>query len=644
MNVVRFSALIVSVVFILGASAGVAPLRNFSAQSAVLERGYETTFLDVPSASGALDHARFLDGLAHYPGSYGDRKVAEYMRDKLREYGFDATLEPFRARIDSTKHVSLELLSSPRVGFTLTETPDPRDPDTSRKDAGAPFNYGSGDGDVRAALVYANRGTEADYAALQRAHVDVRTRLVLVRYGAEFRGNLARRAQAHGAAGVIFYSDPKDDGFVRGPVYPDGPYRPSGSVQRGTVSADPLHIPTLPVSADTAAVLLGNMTGAPGTADWDGALQAPYVYGMTRSAVHLNVQMYRNTTTIWNTIGKIQGTDPQQSVILGGHRDAWVYGVTDNGAGISTLLETARGLGYLHKTGWRPKRTIVVAGWDGEEIGELGSTNYVRTHMAQLKAGCIAYVNADENVSGPHFGAQAAAAIATEVVNATQTVTDPHVAQSSLFDQWLRSSRAASRNPRLVNPVVETPGGGSDHEPFQFEAGIPTASAGFYGPLGVYHSQYDDLQFATTIVDPEFLMHRTAAQLLGIIALRLADADTVPYRFSPYVSGLRAGAAAVAARLAESHQMGDERGLRGAIERFGAAARAHDARMPGARGQAAELQAVQLLDTTASGVNGYAYVPFPKLTAAIASGNPGAVTSAFMETENALNTAAALLR
>ena len=613
----------------------------------MLERGYESTFLDIPSAQGALDQAHFLNDQAHYAGSDGDHNVAISMRDRLTAYGFEATIEPLRARIDTPKKLVLQLISGPKQiqAFDLHESQDPADPDTGRSDAGLPFNYGSGDGDVRAFLVYANRGLEEDYETLAKEGVPVRGRIVLVRYGAEFRGLLAHRAQDHGAAGVIFYSDPKDDGFARGAVYPDGPFRPAGSVQRGAVSADPLRIPTLPVSATTATSLLWNMSGKPAERSWDGALWAPYVYGTSKSTVHLQVVMKRTIQTIWNTIGKIEGTDPRQSVILGGHRDAWVYGVTDNGSGISTLLETARGLGYLRRSGWRPKRTIIIAGWDGEEIGRLGSTDYVHVHQNELRSGCVAYINADENVSGPRFGASAAAAIASQVIGSTRAIEDPQTTQISLFDRWLKNSQAASHNRHLREPVVSTPGGGSDHEAFLFELGIPIANAGFSGPLGVYHSAYDDLRFATTIADPHFTLHRTMAQVLGIIALRLADSDSLPYRFSAYAPVLREGAAALEARAQVAGLHPDVRALRLAIERFARAAYAYDRRADaGTDGSSEALAAVQLLDMTVYGASGYSTTAFPKVSAAVASGNASQTAVAFAYAAHALDQAASSLR
>ncbi|MDQ6929074.1 MAG: M28 family peptidase [Candidatus Eremiobacteraeota bacterium] len=611
-------------------------------QAAMSERRLEAGFLDVPSAQGALDHSRFLNQQSHYPGSPGDRQVATYMRDKLRDYGFEANLEEFKARIDTPKKLLLEFSGRPKRKLDLTEAADPSDPDTAREDRGIPFNYGSGDGDVIAPVVYVNRGLENDYALLTASRIPVRGNLVLIRYGAQFRGLLAKRAQDHGAAGVIFYSDPKDDGFVKGKPYPNGPYRPESSVQRGSVQGNepgPLRIPTLPISAINARTILAAMTGRTAPQAWHGALDVPYVAGMTQTRLHLTVVMNRSVQTIWNTVGKMIGSSPSQSVILGGHRDAWVYGVTDNGSGISTLLEAARGLGYLHRSGWRPVRTIVIAGWDAEEIGELGSKAYVQVHEAELRSGCVAYVNADENVSGPQFGADAAAGIAATVVNATKSVRDN--AAIPVFDTWQKQENPGTAHPRKA-PTVRTPGGGSDHEAFLYELGIPTAQTGFFGPFGAYHSAYDDLAFASEIADPEFTLHRTAAQLLGILAMRLAQSERLPYQFSAYVPVMRADARAFESQVRADGQTTNSSELSLAMLHFAGAARRYDRRQ--VQDARAGLQAAQLLDLTIYGRNGYESAAFPKIAGALAQRNSAAIAAAFAQTAASIDRAAELLR
>ncbi len=578
----------------------------------------EAAFLRIPSAAGARASSKVIDERSHYAGTPGDYRLAVYMRDAMRADGLKAWIEPFPATVYTPHILQLQLLTSPAVTFDLREQKIPVDPDGSRPDAGLPFNAGSGSRDVRAPAVYVSRGLEADYAILARAGASVRGRIALIRYGAEYRGNLAARALAHGAAGVIFYTDPKDDGYGKGRVYPNGPYRPLGVVQRGDVMGDgheALKIPTLPVTGLTASRLLANMTGAPAPKGWAGALHVPYVVGATRVPVRLHVEMTARRTTLWNTVGEVTGADPTQTVILGGHRDAWVYGVTDNGSGISMLLEVARGFGTLHRAGWTPKRTIRITGWDAEEIGELGSEAYVAAHRAELQRGCVAYINSDEDASGPTFGAIAAGALVPTIEPAVREVLG------------------------IANPPVDTPSGGSDFEAFVYTIGTPVIDLGYAGPLGTYHSPYDDYRFASLYADPGFVHHRTVAQTMGLIAIRLADADVIPYRFSPYANVLADGIKTLTKAAAIANLTLDPL-LGAAVERFAAAARAYDAAPTGGT---AALQAAQRLDLLAYSANGYASVAFPAIAAAIATHAQASVAAAVTQTAGKLDGVSALL-
>jgi N-acetylated-alpha-linked acidic dipeptidase len=564
----------------------------------------EAAFLRIPSSSGARASSQVINERYHYPGTPGDYRLAVYMRDAMRGFGLRAWIEAFPATVYTPRILQLQLLTSPVVTFDLRDQKIAADPDGSRPDAGLPFNAGSGSGDVRAPVVYAGRGLDADYATLTSAGVGVRGRIVLIRYGAEYRGNLAARAAAHDAAGVIFYSDPKDDGSGRGAVYPNGPYRPAGAVQRGDVMGDdrqPLHIPTLPVTAITAQRLLAEMRGG----------------SVTQVPVRLHVEMIARRTTLWNTIGEITGANPNQMVILGGHRDAWVYGVSDDGSGISTLLEVARGLGALHRRGWMPRRTIRIAGWDAEEIGELGSAAYVAMHRSELQRGLIAYVNTDESASGPKFGAAAAGALLATLTPAVQQVL------------------------HIANPQVDVPAGGSDFESFIYTLGTPILDLGYTGPFGTYHSPYDDYRYASLYADPGFTHHRTIAQAIGIIAMRMADAQSLPYLFEPYVQVLGAGLQTLT-KSAGQAQLTIDPALGNAIGNFGNAARAYDT-SPQSRNDALALNVAQQLDLLAYSANGYASVAFPAVATAIATGHQSAVDTSVHATVTTLDAVTALL-
>jgi N-acetylated-alpha-linked acidic dipeptidase len=564
----------------------------------------EAAFLRIPSSSGARASSQVINERYHYPGTPGDYSLAVYMRDAMRGFGLRAWIEAFPATVYTPRVLQLQLLTSPVVTFDLRDQRIAADPDGSRPDAGLPFNAGSGSGDVRAPVVYAGRGLDPDYATLANAGAGVRGRIVLIRYGAEYRGNLAARAAAHGAAGVIFYSNPKDDGSGRGAVYPSGPYRPAGAVQRGDVMGDdrqPLHIPTLPVTAITAQRLLAEMRGG----------------SVTQVPVRLHVEMNARRTTLWNTIGEIAGANPSQMVILGGHRDAWVYGVSDDGSGISTLLEVARGLGALHRRGWVPRRTIRIAGWDAEEIGELGSEAYVATHHSELQRGLIAYVNTDESASGPKFGAAAAGALLPTLTPAVQQVL------------------------HIANPQVDVPAGGSDFESFIYTLGTPILDLGYTGPFGTYHSPYDDYRYASLYADPGFTHHRTIAQAIGIIAMRTADAESLPYRFEPYVQVLGAGLQ-ILTKAAGQAQLTIDPALGNAIGNFGNAARAYDT-SPQFHNDARALNVAQQLDLLAYSANGYASVAFPAVAKAVATGHQSAVDTSVHATVTTLNAVTALL-
>ncbi len=584
------------------------------------EAGTEAAFLRIPSSSGARVSSQVINERYHYPGTPGDYRLAVYMRDAMRGFGLRAWIEAFPATVYTPRVLQLQLLTSPVVTFDLRDQKIAADPDGSRSDAGLPFNAGSGNGDLRAPVVYASRGLAANYATLASAGVGVRGRIVLIRYGAEYRGNLAARAEALGAAGVIFYSDPKDDGFARGPVYPNGPDRPTGVVQRGDVMGNdhrPLHIPTLPVTAITAQRLLAQIRGASGPAGWAGALHVPYRVGATQVPVRLHVEMNARRTTLWNSLGEITGANPSQMVVLGGHRDAWVYGVSDDGSGISTLLEVARGLGALHRRGWVPKRSIRIAGWDAEEIGELGSASYVAMHRAELQRGGIAYLNTDESASGPTFGAAAAGALLTTVTSAAQQVL------------------------HITRPRIDVPSGGSDFESFIYALGTPIIDLGYTGPFGTYHSPFDDYRYASVYADPGFAHHQTVAQAIGIIAMRIADAPSIPYRFAPYVQALDAGLKTLT-KSASHARLTIDPALGIAIGTFGNAARAYDT-SPQPHNDAQALNAAQQLDLLAYSANGYASVAFPTIATAIATGHQNAVDASLHATATMLDKITALL-
>jgi len=570
------------------------------------ERTSEQLLLDVPTAAAEEADATRINAESHYAGTPGDHHIAQWMRGELASAGFQATIETFTHDVPFSRVVALEERNGKRwVKYKIGEEPIPSDPDGTRRDAGPPFNAWSGSGEAVANIVDAGHGLESDYRAIAAKGIDVRTRIMLIRYGREFRGNLAKRAQDHGASGVIFFSDPADaDGSLHGPAYPDGPYRPLGSVQRGALIEGAIKIPVLPVNANVAARILATIG--------DGISNRPY-----RLVVKMDLDRHAK---LWNTVGILPGNDPTHTIVLGAHRDAWVYGVTDNGSGIGVVLETARALGYLYRSGWRPQYTIVLVGFDGEEEGELGSNAYVKMHQTELERGCIAYINEDEVTTGQFFGASAAGALRDMILPATESIEDPRTPGEKLYQRW-------SAQPGGTR--VRGPGGGSDFEPFLYDLGIPVLEVGTYGIFGTYHSGFDDLNYAMTQADPGFANHRMISQLVALLVLRMSS-GALPYRLLPYARTMRDDAHA----LAGKQHNGELGPLYRAVDRFESRAFLADRR--GMDGNA-EIEAVRRLDKLVYARNGYAAVPLPLVNDALARGDEAAISAAVGRTVHDLD-------
>ncbi len=569
------------------------------------QRADEQLLIDAITASASQADSARINQESHYASTPGDYHIAQWMRDELAAAGFNATLETFTHDVPFQTQTGLEEFGNTYwIKYKLGEVPIPQDPDGTRRDAGPPFNAWSGSGVTIANVVDAGSGLETDYKALAAKGVDVRTRIALIRYGAQFRGDLAKRAQDHGASGVIFFDDPASpSGSQSGPAYPDGPYRPLGSVQRGALIEGAITIPTLPVNALVARRVLATITN-----------------GISRVPFRLTALMtIKHGAKLWNTVGVLPGIDPTHRVVIGAHRDAWVYGVTDNGSGTSVVLQVARALGALYRSGWRPRYSIFVVGFDGEEIGEVGSTSYVHTHAGDLSSGCIAYINEDEITTGQAFGASAADALRDAILPATEGIADPALPSQTLYNRWSKQSHIIQ---------VRGPGGGSDFEPFLYELGIPILSVGFHGVFGVYHSGFDDLNYAATQADPGFVNHRAIAQLVALLTMRLAS-GTVPYHLTPYATTLANGTQTIAGT-----HMNDLAPLFAAINRFGRQAAITDHR--GMNGNV-EIDVVHRLDKLAYGRSGYAAVPLPAVNEAISSGNEAAISAAVGRAVNELD-------
>jgi N-acetylated-alpha-linked acidic dipeptidase len=431
-------------------------------------------------------------------------------------------------------------------------------------------------GDAEADVVYANYGTPDDFEKLEKLKIDVRGKIVLVRYGQNFRGVKVFVAQEHGAAGVIIYSDPADDGWRRGDKYPAGPWRPDTGVQRGSTgfmfefpgdpttpgiastaslpdseripplqSAQMPKIPVTPLSYHDASPILENLGGPDSPREWQGALPFTYHVGPGPVKVKMHLKQDYQFRTLWDVIGRARGSElPDQWVVAGNHRDAWVYGAVDPNSGTAAMLESVHGIGELLKSGWKPKRTIVFASWDGEEEGLMGSTEWVEQHEAEL-ANAPAYFNVDVAVSGPKFGASAVPSLKQFLRDVTKAV--PAAKGGTVYEAWQKSAEpdpdhddaiGGGYKPPAAQGRADVPvgdlGSGSDYTAFLQHTGVPSTDIGSSGPYGVYHSAFDDFAWFKKFGDPDFTYEQQMARVFGLQVLRMAEADVLPFDYEEY--------------------------------------------------------------------------------------------------------------
>jgi N-acetylated-alpha-linked acidic dipeptidase len=569
-----------SSVFVFSQATSGANLDGFTSEGSISQRRWEEAFRAVPAPNSAREHLRRLTAEPHVAGTKEDYATAIYVRDQIRSYGIGAELKEYEVLLPYPKQPGIvELISPRRERLALREAIVPEDPSSSHPKIIPLFNGYSPSGDVTAPLVYVNYGLPPDYEALKKLGVDVKGKIAIVRYGNSFRGVKAKVAEDHGAVGLIIYSDPADDGYTEGDVYPKGPWRPGTSAQRGSVQyifqapGDPLtpgrpsvpgvprlkmeevtglpRIPVQPISYGDAKRLLEPLGGPVRPRGFQGGLPFPYHVGGTENVkVHLKTQMDYQVRKIWNVIARIDGTDEKDRwVIMGNHRDAWTFGAVDPNSGTTAMLEAARGFGSLLKKGWKPRRTILMCSWDGEEYGLLGSTEWVEEYADELKQKAIAYLNMDAAVSGAQFGASSVPSMWKLIRSATRDTRDPKSGKS-VYQNW--QDRAREQVPEAELTDAETGsdaqiaearigalGSGSDYTPFLQHLGIPSLDMGFGGDYGVYHSAYDSFYWMSHFGDPTFAYHVAAAQLWGVVALRLASADGLQLDYRYYATQIR---------------------------------------------------------------------------------------------------------
>ncbi|HEU5457020.1 MAG TPA: M28 family metallopeptidase [Terracidiphilus sp.] len=538
------------------------------------EAALEQAFLAVPSAQLAGEELKSLTAQPHVAGTAEDHATALYVAHKFREAGLETEIVPYRVLMNLPKEVRVEAYDS--TGKLLMTGPTPEhvahDPFQDNPKIVMPFNGSSGSGDVTAPVVYANYGRLEDFKKLDAEHIDLKGKIVIVRYGMNFRGVKVYLAEQRGAAGVIIYSDPQDDGYYRGDAYPNGPWRPATGVQRGSVQylfrfpgdpetpgiastpdlpdsrrTDPYvsqpRIISIPLSYHDAAPILEALKGPDVPQGWQGALPFRYHVGNTDAVrVHLVSKQDYERKTIWDVIGKIKGSEfPDEWVVAGNHRDAWTFGAVDPNSGTAAMLEAVHGLGALLKQGWRPKRTLIFGSWDAEEEGLIGSTEWVEQQGA-LMDHAVAYFNTDVGVSGPSFGASAVPSLKQFVRDVTMAVPSP--LGGTVYEQWklhqTENEHRRSNAPQDPGNDVRVSdlGSGSDFTPFLQHAGVPATDVGSQGPYGVYHSTFDNYAWFVMNADPHFVYEQQMARVFGLEALRMADAGVLPYDYEAYAASI----------------------------------------------------------------------------------------------------------
>ncbi|HYM79867.1 MAG TPA: M28 family metallopeptidase [Candidatus Limnocylindria bacterium] len=665
-------------------------------------------------------HLRILTEEPHVAGTPQDRATAEYVRQRLAAYGWDARIETIPVYLNYPREHRLELIEPTQATLAVRERGLLGDKDAFDVAAFDGFHGYGAAGDVTAQVVYANYGDVDDFKKLTDLGVDVRNKIVLVRYGKIFRGLKVRNAEKVHAAGVIIYSDPLDDGYGKGDPYPRGPARPDDGIQRGSVQylsegpGDPTtpgwpstekgkrlrasdvrgipRIPSLPIAWSEAARILEALEGPAAPSGWQGGLPFSYHVGPGPAKVRLKTDHDYAVRPIWNVIATLKGRErPNEWVMCGNHRDAWTYGAVDPNSGTIAMMEMARTIGGLLESGWRPRRTLVLCSWDGEEYGLLGSTEYCEGNAAALRAKAVAYLNVDAAVSGKDFRVNGTHALRDVLVQAMGEVQNPEK-RASVFDAWRdkawsearaewahrnreRRWRGETERPFFMN--VSPLGSGSDYTAFVDHLGVPALDLRFEGLHGSYHSMYDDFEYLDRVVDPGYAYHLAMTDLWTRVALRLAEAELLPLRYSNSAQYVLDELQAIEERLDDARAgvdstqklAADFAPIRAAGERLLAAARAFEDRCdralegepwPGGSATAANAKLIAIErafigpglpgrtwfrhEIYAPGLNtGYAPVPLPRLGQPLLDRDGDALRAGIGPVREVLLRAAALL-
>jgi N-acetylated-alpha-linked acidic dipeptidase len=545
-----------------------APIRGFPSGQWQSERQSEIKVRSMPDPARVRQYIQAMSPEPHSAGSPRSKEVAEYILDLLKGWGLDARIETFEALLPYPIQRRLEMTAPTQYVARLVEPAIPEDPDSSDANQLPTYNAYSGSGTVTGPVVYVNYGIPEDYETLARLGIDVKGKVVLARYGRSWRGTKPKVAAEHGAVGCLIYSDPRDDGYFQGDVYPKGAFRPPAGVQRGSVMDMPLYvgdplspgwaseagskrlpvseaatllkIPVLPISYQDAQPLMANLGGPVAPEPWRGALGLTYHLGPGPATVRLQVELDQGIRPLYDVIATIPGSQyPDEWVLYGNHHDAWVNGANDPASGAAVVLETARSLAALAKDGWRPKRTILLALWDGEEFGLIGSTEWLEKHQAELERKAVAYLNSDTNTKGV-ISASGSPFLEQFIRGVLDEVTDPATGKRLLEVPRPRRDASGQGTPPPGFRVTP-PGAGSDYTAFVHHAGVPVLNLGFSGDDsdGVYHSIYDSFTWYSRFGDPDFTYGKALAQVTTTSLMRLADAPILPFEFGTLVRWVR---------------------------------------------------------------------------------------------------------
>ncbi len=604
-------------------------VRGFPRATLAKELADETALRAVPNADTLRAQLIALSAVPHEAGTERSHHVAEMILARFHAFGLDAKIEQFEALMPRPVSRTLEMVAPERFRATLREPAVPHDPTSGQADQLPTFNAYSPDGDVTGDLVYVNYGVPDDYRVLDSLGISVRGKIVIARYGQSWRGIKPKVAAEHGAIGCLIYSDPRDDGYWDGDVYPKGSMRPWEGVQRGSIMDMPLYpgdplspgwasepgarklsiaeaatlakIPTLPISYGDALPLLRNLGGPVAPEAWRGALGITYHIGGGPARVHLAVRFDWQTRPLYDVVATIPGsTYPDQWVIYGNHHDAWVNGADDPIAGQVSLDETARALGALLKTGWRPQRTIILAAWDGEEWGLLGSTEWAEKHAAELRSKGVVYINGDSNSRG-WLNASGSHSLEEFFREVARDVPAPTGGGLSALEASQQHRRETARSRSGFRPQGAAPdtgftigalGSGSDYTAFIDHVAMPSLNVGYGGAVsdGIYHSIYDDYTFYLRFLDSTMTSEVAQAQTVGTAVLRMADAPVLPFEFRAVARtyGRYADDIARLAARNDSTKGLDLAALKAAIERLDSAAVRYEAALAPLAGMAAE--------------------------------------------------------